>query len=1010
MHRKFSSQRRERRVTEITNPFKGLESYSKKDYGRLFGRDKDLFLMKDRIFKAKTTLLFAGTGVGKTSFLNAKVIPEIDQRYFISYHNQWSVDDPLVTMKKNLCEELATGRPDLEDRKLADYFEAGDHSLKDFCHCYLKSHFILILDQFEELFRYHAFETYFQKFLDEICEIINDDQLQIRIIFSMRQEFLGDLSIFDNHIPDLFNNYYHLTHPDKIQTEEIITKTTMLIVGDNDTNSVRVDEKALEFLIHDLSKIEKEATPTKETAITKKRELLRDFVEPPYLQIVCQRLWNEQLKLNSPEIKNEFTFLKDYQPGSAMEMLKIFCHEKLEGLSTKEKDVVAAAFDFLITSYGSKRAYDLDSLARHMKKNRARLLKTLEKLSDKTVRMLRITRRPDKSIWFELYHDMFSSIVYIWKEAYQKKRRKNIIIKNMSIAIIITAIVLGSGYYTYQFYYEKWYVIDPLRNGFVALKEGKASIEKIEKFRRILTKAKVNAPGSSGVNKFENDYKDFLEKSFVETEDLSRADTILQVLRDEFPDKEDFLSNLSDDLLGRKMKNVEEEYNDMVGSENSAEDFERIKEFLDSKEALLGSNAKILDLQLNLAKRRGQHEIEQQLMEEKARKQELARKRLSDAIKLKIPTGNTVKGGLKGVSAEFEIVLENNPILQKAKQVFIDKKPMLYKGFGKEELYAGTVMIPKEANEITIKIKAIDREGNEGVKHFTFIVDRQPPELTSKQFLYRNNPSENWQAMPEGRWVGKFWRIEGESSEALSSASLTISIGNKMNPLPFQISLDKNHLKWTVEGKNTWLQNTGHIKSTISLEDQVGWKNSISLGKRFHVFRDKPKTEFRSIPEENLTEKSVKFMLEQNNFFCSKNDWTNKYCNPSGSGFDNKFEKKNSGQVVYDHASGLMWQQSGSSEYISHRDAKAYIIKLNSEQFAGYSDWRLPTLEEAMSLVKPTEKNGDLFIDPVFAKTQRYIWTSDLVSASRAWVVYFDYGGCYNDDLFYDGYCVRAVR
>jgi len=90
-------------------------------------------------------------------------------------------------------------------------------------------------------------------------------------------------------------------------------------------------------------------------------------------------------------------------------------------------------------------------------------------------------------------------------------------------------------------------------------------------------------------------------------------------------------------------------------------------------------------------------------------------------------------------------------------------------------------------------------------------------------------------------------------------------------------------------------------------------------------------------------------------------------------------------------------------------EKKKYVAQLNSDQFAGYNDWRLPTLEEAMSLIERTKKNGDLHIDPVFDKTQRWIWTSDLSSASRAWVVIFSYGIC-DDSYFYGTYYVRAVR
>lgn len=55
-----------------------------------------------------------------------------------------------------------------------------------------------------------------------------------------------------------------------------------------------------------------------------------------------------------------------------------------------------------------------------------------------------------------------------------------------------------------------------------------------------------------------------------------------------------------------------------------------------------------------------------------------------------------------------------------------------------------------------------------------------------------------------------------------------------------------------------------------------------------------------------------------------------------------------------------MWQQSGSENYMNYKDTQAYIEKLKKEKFAGYRDWRLPTLEGAMSLMEPEQRTGDL--------------------------------------------------
>ena len=113
-------------------------------------------------------------------------------------------------------------------------------------------------------------------------------------------------------------------------------------------------------------------------------------------------------------------------------------------------------------------------------------------------------------------------------------------------------------------------------------------------------------------------------------------------------------------------------------------------------------------------------------------------------------------------------------------------------------------------------------------------------------------------------------------------------------------------------------------------------------------------------------------------------------------------------KVVVDHASGLMWQQSGSDNSISYVKAADYIKQLNQERFAGYSDWRLPTLEEAMSLLEPEKKN-DGYIDPVFDAKSKWIWTSDQSRASRAWGVVFAYGYCNVVGIGNINY-VRAVR
>jgi len=118
--------------------------------------------------------------------------------------------------------------------------------------------------------------------------------------------------------------------------------------------------------------------------------------------------------------------------------------------------------------------------------------------------------------------------------------------------------------------------------------------------------------------------------------------------------------------------------------------------------------------------------------------------------------------------------------------------------------------------------------------------------------------------------------------------------------------------------------------------------------------------------------------------------------------------KDNGDGTITDHATGLMWQKSGSDERLTYQDAKAYVDGLKSKKFAGHSDWRLPTVDELKSLLMPERQSNGLYINPIFDKTQRWCWTSDNCASGGAWYVNFDIGDVYWLDGSY--IYARAVR
>ncbi|WMW64005.1 protein kinase domain-containing protein [Nitratidesulfovibrio liaohensis] len=116
--------------------------------------------------------------------------------------------------------------------------------------------------------------------------------------------------------------------------------------------------------------------------------------------------------------------------------------------------------------------------------------------------------------------------------------------------------------------------------------------------------------------------------------------------------------------------------------------------------------------------------------------------------------------------------------------------------------------------------------------------------------------------------------------------------------------------------------------------------------------------------------------------------------------------------VAYQPATGLLWQRGGSEWGLTLAEARDHVADMNAARFAGFDDWRLPTVDEACTLLAPPPEGGGHCVPPVLDPTPDPLWTADRKSFTAGWFVSTSMGfvGWQDDTCRFHVRVVRTVR
>ncbi len=355
-------------------PYKRWDYFAYGDSLIFFGRAVETGMLFSEILSSRLVLLYAKSGTGKTSLINAGVSPLLERERFRTFVIRMGFD-PFEAIQ-NATESLDTNR----------FEEARKGSLAYYFRRMLEGHkepVVLFLDQFEEFF-INLKDDIQAKFVEQIAEVYHNPKIPVFLVFSLREDFFVEMDRFRKSIPNIFHNNSNLRlrwFQDKAAEEAIVEHVK--------NYGVSYQTDLVEQLLDDLRRDSK-------------------GIEPIRLQLVCDALWDAMETGKRREIT-----LADYEGLGGVEAIeKIAFEDALRKAAEVDRNsLLPRLLRALITDAGTKNYRELNALSGDLKVERPALENVLTPLQN--ARLIRVSRK-ENEIFYELSHDYLVPQVQKW--------------------------------------------------------------------------------------------------------------------------------------------------------------------------------------------------------------------------------------------------------------------------------------------------------------------------------------------------------------------------------------------------------------------------------------------------------------------------------------------------------------------------------------------------------------------------------------------------------------------
>ncbi|MEL4454897.1 AAA family ATPase [Lutimonas vermicola] len=366
-------------------PFKFLDSYTKEDKDFFFGRKTEIDALYKMIFKTRILVVYGTSGTGKTSLIQCGLANKFNSYDWLSLNIRRGTNI-VSALDKSLCSE-SDGMFSYDDKN-----KDGIKDLSAKIEAVYKASFrpiYLIFDQFEELYVLGS-KSEQKQFIKAIKEILSIKR-PVKIILSIREEYLGYLYEFEKEVPQLLRR--------KLRVEPMnIDKVREVMHGINSYKDslVRIKDDEIEEITEEIF----EKLKGKEKTLT---------IQLPYLQVFLDKLYMNKTGDEKHETDAEISMDDLKKIGDIDDVLKDFLEEQVKQISgkfsTKKNKVTSEMVWSILSNFctleGTKEPISKIELIN-------RLPNVNKKLIDASVEAFtksRIIKKSDEEDLYELAHD-----------------------------------------------------------------------------------------------------------------------------------------------------------------------------------------------------------------------------------------------------------------------------------------------------------------------------------------------------------------------------------------------------------------------------------------------------------------------------------------------------------------------------------------------------------------------------------------------------------------------------